>query len=64
MNRPGMRRLLGIFEQALDPARPPLTHERKLQLLSELYGTPRKGDLFSSPAPRTEPNVEPASQDT
>ena len=64
MNRPGMRRLLSIAEAALDPKRPPLTHERRLQLLAELYSTARKGDLFTTPALLTEPIVEPASQDT
>lgn len=64
MNPSGMQRLQRIAQEALDPARKPLTHSQKLQLLAELYSTPRKGDLFSSPAARTEPHVEPASQET
>lgn len=64
MNRAGMRRLLSIADAALDPKRPPLTQERRLQLLAELYSAPRKGDLFTTPALRTEPVVEPAPQDT
>ena len=64
MNPSGMQRLQRIVDDALDPARKPLTNEQKLQLLAELYSTPRKGDLFSSLPARTDRHVEPATQDT
>ncbi len=64
MNPSGMQRLQRIVDDALDPARKRLTHEQKLQLLAELYSTPRKGDLFSSLPARTDPLIAPASQDT
>lgn len=52
MNRAGVARLAAIANAACDERRAPLSHERKLQLLAELYGTRKPApDLFTPPEP-------------